>query len=224
MTDWQRLEQVVKWTGLSTNAFAVSIGLKRSENLYQIKRGRHGISKDLAEMIARKYPDINRAWLLTGQGEMMLVRLEKGRERFLVREDEGIPYYNIDISRIAQAAPEASGGGLCGMVPACYINIPNFGLCDLAASSFGESMSPDIPAGAIVALKEVGLPSFLPGEAYMVVTPNFAVLRYVRWADYKQGKIKLIPANSQAYDEMIIQSEEILRLYLVKGVIISKVI
>lgn len=67
MTDWQRLEQVIKWTGLSTNAFATGIGLKRSENLYQIKRGNNRISKNLAELIVRKYGSVNRAWLLTGE-------------------------------------------------------------------------------------------------------------------------------------------------------------
>lgn len=71
MTDWQRLEQVIKWTGLSTNAFATGIGLKRSENLYQIKRGNNRISKNLAELIVRKYGSVNRAWLLTGEGEML---------------------------------------------------------------------------------------------------------------------------------------------------------
>lgn len=51
MTSWQRLEQVVKWAGTSTNKFALGIGLKRSENLYQIKRGAFGISKELSSLI-----------------------------------------------------------------------------------------------------------------------------------------------------------------------------
>lgn len=68
MTDWQRLEQIIRWTGLSTNAFAFSIGLKRSQNLYQIKRHRNRISKDLADRIVRRYPVFDRSWLLTGDG------------------------------------------------------------------------------------------------------------------------------------------------------------
>ncbi|MEG2480326.1 MAG: hypothetical protein RSA50_08655, partial [Mucinivorans sp.] len=71
MTNWQRLEQVVRWSGMSTNKFAMSIGLKRSENLYQIKRGNFGISKELARLICAKYPMISRLWLLTGEGQMM---------------------------------------------------------------------------------------------------------------------------------------------------------
>ena len=71
MTNWQRLEQVVKWSGMSTNRFATTIGLKRSENLYQIKRGSFGISKELARLVSQKYPEISRLWLLTGEGQMM---------------------------------------------------------------------------------------------------------------------------------------------------------
>ena len=53
---WHRLERVIKWTGLSVNSFALNIGLKRSENLYQIKKGNNGISRDLATLITTKYP------------------------------------------------------------------------------------------------------------------------------------------------------------------------
>ena len=36
-TDWNRLKKVIDWSRLSVNAFAKHIGLKRAENLYQIK-------------------------------------------------------------------------------------------------------------------------------------------------------------------------------------------
>lgn len=79
-TNWQRLEQVINWSELSTNRFAREIGLKRSENLYQIKRGSFGISKSLSELICAKYPGVNRAWLLTGESEMFnIAQITTGR-------------------------------------------------------------------------------------------------------------------------------------------------
>ena len=63
---WRRLERVIKWTGLSINSFALTIGLKRSENLYQIKKGNNGISRDLAERIHARYPQYSIRWLLSG--------------------------------------------------------------------------------------------------------------------------------------------------------------
>jgi len=68
---WERLEEVRRHAGISsTNAFAFALCLKRSENLYQIKKGNHGISKLLANRIAECYPEINKLWLLTGEGTM----------------------------------------------------------------------------------------------------------------------------------------------------------
>ena len=48
LEDWQRLQQIIDDSGLTINAFARHIGLSRGENLYQIKRGHNGISRDLA--------------------------------------------------------------------------------------------------------------------------------------------------------------------------------
>ena len=43
MNSWSRLEKVIDWSGLSINSFTKNIGLKRAENLYQIKKGYHSI-------------------------------------------------------------------------------------------------------------------------------------------------------------------------------------
>src|SRR5690606_8849210 len=70
LSSWIRLKKTIDWTGLSTNAFAQTIGLKRAENLYQIKKGNYSISKELADKITTKYDNINKLWLLTGEGQM----------------------------------------------------------------------------------------------------------------------------------------------------------
>ncbi|MCD8186475.1 MAG: hypothetical protein LUD68_08550, partial [Rikenellaceae bacterium] len=50
-----------------THAFTLHIGLPRSENLYQIKKGNHGISKTLAETIHRFYPPCSVGWWISGE-------------------------------------------------------------------------------------------------------------------------------------------------------------
>ena len=68
---WERIEAVVSMSRMTTNGFARHIGLPRGENLYQIKRGNNGISLDLANRIAAKFPDVSKLWLLTGDGSML---------------------------------------------------------------------------------------------------------------------------------------------------------
>ena len=209
MENWQRLEKVIKWAGMSVNAFALHIGLKRSENLYQIKKGNHGISKELANIISEKYPQISKSWLLTGEGEML-------KEDNYHASKHGIPFYNMDIASVIEFKHQPT------QKPLFYIDVPSFYDCDFAALSTSTAMIPDIPAGATVALKEWDKTKILPGEFYLVLTNDFCGIRTIRSYVDDPKKVRLVPKNLTDYDEMVIDSSEIKVLYLVKGIIISK--
>lgn len=68
MDNWQRIDSVIRWANMTINYFALYIGLPRGENLYQIKKGNNGISRNLADKIVTKFPEVSLAWLLTGEG------------------------------------------------------------------------------------------------------------------------------------------------------------
>ena len=72
MTDIEIIAKVAEYTGLSFNKLAKEIGLTSPQTFYDIKAGKHGISKELAEKIHARYLNINEAWLLTGNGEMLV--------------------------------------------------------------------------------------------------------------------------------------------------------
>ena len=69
MTDIQILEELKKIVGLSFNSLAKELGLKSPQIFYDIKAGKCGISKDLANKIHEKFLNVNYSWLLTGEGE-----------------------------------------------------------------------------------------------------------------------------------------------------------
>ncbi len=70
---WARIEEIMSYYSLpSVSAFARRVGLKRSENLFQIKRGRNRISFALVDQICDHIPEISKAWLLTGEGAMII--------------------------------------------------------------------------------------------------------------------------------------------------------
>jgi len=209
MENWQRLEKVIKWAGMSVNAFALHVGLKRSENLYQIKKGNHGISKELANIISTKYPQISKSWLLTGEGEMLKDGSDEEPKR-------GIPFYNVDIASVVEFHQQPT------QKPLYYIDVPIFYECDFAALSTSNAMAPEIPAGAIVAIKQHDPGKIFPGESYLIVTKDFAGLRTIRSYPDDPKKVRLVPKNLADYDEIVIDASEIKVLYLVKGIIISK--
>ena len=67
LEDWKRREQIIDDSRLSVNAFARRIGLPRGENLYQIRRGNNGISRDLALRIHACFPQYGIGWIITGE-------------------------------------------------------------------------------------------------------------------------------------------------------------
>lgn len=103
--NWERIEAVIKWANMTTNYFARYIGLARGENLYQIKRGNNGISFDVANRIVAKFPQIDKLWLLTGEGQMFADSRERGAR---------IPFYDVDVEQgLAQLARLKSDEWLC---------------------------------------------------------------------------------------------------------------
>lgn len=68
----ERLEEILKHTGLSYNSLAKAVGLKRSQNLYDIRdRKIKDISFQLATMIGATFPEFNALWLMEGEGPML---------------------------------------------------------------------------------------------------------------------------------------------------------
>ena len=213
--NWDRLSKVIESTNLSINKFATSIGLKRSENLYRIKKGKNSISKDLAEQITIKYCNISKAWLLTGEGTMHINEPENSKRIPLKKK---IPFYDSIImdfdDQTEITLPE----------PLYYIEVPTLANCDLAALFVGESMKPEIPSGSIVALKEINIHLILPGEMYLIVTDKYTTIKYVRTVNENNSLVRLIPRNTEYYDETFLDKSLIRRLFLVKGVISTKVL
>jgi len=214
MDSWSRLEKVIDLSGLSVNSFAKSIGLKRAENLYQIKKGNNSISKDLSELITIKYCNINKSWLLTGEGNMLTGESEKTENESLLKK---IPFFNYDISMLKLEK---------GNIPDTkqYIEVPLLNNCDFATLCVGESMTPDIPSGSIVTLKKISIDLLLPGEIYYIVTNEFCTVKFLRTVENDPSKLRLVPGNKDDYDEAILNKNAIRHLFLVKGVISYKIL
>ncbi len=148
LNNWQRIERVVRWAGLSVNSFALSVGLSRGENLYQIKRGNNGISPQLAGRIAERYPQISRAWLLTGEGDMFAV----GEVR-----QTSVPFYDTDIEKyVAQPTRFSSES---------HVSLPGLDDSDFAARYNGRAMGGAVPAGSIVLSRAKLTVAFSAGAA-----------------------------------------------------------
>ena len=110
------------WSNMTTNAFAQHIGLARAENLYQIKRGHYGISQRIATLVTDKFHEINRAWLLTGEGEMFNGNLLRS---------VSVPFYDEDVCRAVSVVGELRA--------VSHVVVPAMSQSDFAMRHDGES-------------------------------------------------------------------------------------
>lgn len=195
--NWQRLEAVIRWANMSANYFAHHIGLSRGENLYQIKRGNNGISLNLADRIVKHFPALNKLWLLTGEGEMLV---ETGRPHCEV------PFYRVDVER--------SIGDVELLEAECKLALPNSVQCDLAMVYMNDAMGRQVPNGTIVFLKEMPLAAVIPGKEYVVCGERLTTLRVVRKASH-EGVLRLVAGDKKNFDDLEVAVDEIQRLYVV---------
>lgn len=111
---WERLSAVIELAEMTPNYFARYIGLHSGENIYRIKRGQNGISRDVADRVVSKFPQISKGWLMTGEGQMYV------DEELQV---PSIPLYEKNLETVL------AGGTVA---PSCYLSLPILGRCELA--------------------------------------------------------------------------------------------
>ena len=197
LNNWERLEQVIRWADMTTNYFARHIGLARGENLYQIKRGNNGISLDLVEHIVAKFPQIDKLWLLTGEGSM-----------FVSPDDpRPVPFYRADPEKELHLIEALSSDE--------YVTVPMAGACDFAMYYTGQAMGALLPAGSIVMLREVSPEMIFPGKEYVIVSKKIITLRTVRAAASPE-QWRLVAGDSENFDDILLNKEEITKAYKVK--------
>lgn len=79
-SDIERIQMIADMNGLSLNAFARSLGYKSAQIFYDIKKGKHRISRELANKIHEKYLNFDLAWILTGHRESQNIDPNKIKE------------------------------------------------------------------------------------------------------------------------------------------------
>ncbi len=191
-SNWNRLESVINWANMTINYFALHIGLTRSENLYRIKRGDNGISRDLANRIVNTFPEIDRVWLLTGVGHMLLSDGNHG---------EQIPYYADELETVL--------ADIGAKTPSYYVYMPAVNCCDIAVRNSSRAMCEASWAAMDVFLKKVEPSQIIPGGEYAVVTQNCITLRKVRYGS-DENSLRLVARNKDEYDDITIRRDEII--------------
>ena len=202
----ERLIEFLKFKRIGQVRFAESVGLSRGF----VSNISKSIQPGTLERISKQYPDLNKGWLLTGEGKMILTEDDTPKNK-----KGDVPFYDVDFaaSYLDYYNDERQ--------PAIdhYVNIPQADGASMVCRASGESMAPTIPNGSHVILSEVTDFRWLDyGEIYALVASNgLRTIKRIR-KNKDESKLTLVPDNPD-YDINEIDKQDVLRLFRVIGTI-----
>ena len=202
-----RLRIVLQYSGERTyNALALRLGLKRSENLYRIRKGYNGISMDLALRIRNICPLLSLSWLLGGEGDPEIP--DQTSAEAASAEVLYLPLYPdlLSLDRDFQPGEDRR------------IPFPSW-LCreaEAAVSCSSDALSPRLLPGDCMLLARTPAESVVFGRAYVVVVGEARLCRIIR-KDESPERVRLVSLKPDKYDEIAVPRTEIDGLYRICG-------
>lgn len=156
-----RLIEFIEYKGLSVQSFEIQCNLSNGA----VSKMGNNTRRSTLDKISKSYPELNTAWLLTGEGNMLLNNSDSMPQKSFT---EGVPYYNVDfIGGFDLVLNDQT------TTPEYLIDFKKYNEATCWCNVTGHSMEPEITHGDIIALKKIEDISFLPlGEVYAIVTTN----------------------------------------------------
>lgn len=210
MTENERFKIVRKELGLSQEALADALDMEQG-SISDVERGKVGVSDNIKFKLKRKF-GVNIEFIETGTG----VPLQKGTVNI---EEKRVPYYDIDATAGNVTLFEEGAQEYIKQ----YITVPAFNDCEMFINVSGNSMYPKYCSGEAIGLKKIEDYDVVPyGEAYLIVTKEQRLLKYIR-----KGRDKdhwLLTSENSEFEPFEIPKKKVLHLYIVKGKITKNII
>lgn len=222
----KRLMQYIDFKDMDVTNFETRIGL---DNGF-IKKMSGNINPFIIKKILYYYPEINKSWLLYGEGDMLNTEqspsLSPTTDKVIADNDGN----NQSSQHIIKYYPNVNGsmGGVQFLddpdETVCYISIPGYSDCKFAINAYGDSMYPLIKSGQIVLMSK-WLENFIDwGRIYLVVTKSgYRIIKRL-YPGSSDTTITCVSENHETNPPFEIERDDLDKLYIVKGWICREVI
>ena len=213
-----RIREIIKDSGLKMEEFASKIGTHQSSLSRALAEG-NNVGDATINKIALAF-NINKEWLISGKGMKFNANkkeVQTPMEKVSISFEEGVPFYE-DIESSGGIVPQRFNNV---EAPTFYINYEHFNDCTAYLTHVGDSMFPKYCSGEIIAVKRIyNFDVILWGEAYLIITnDNANNLRTVKllYQHKEEDKVILRSCNPEYKGDTIIQKEDIISLFVIKG-------
>lgn len=217
----KRLKKIIEeYYKISPVEFAKKYKDTKAVKTYNILSERNGLSNKMLETILLAYPEINKTWLLTGDGEMLKTKERDGVITISQNDlncKKGTPVYDIDVT-CGFDSRSLRDEEIVGYVDLPYISKDGRHI----VSATGESMTPIVKDGDKIVLKELMSWDLLYyGQIYIVVTEDFRMMKYIHKHPTDSTKVVLKSENKH-YDDIELPKKLILKLFIVENILSIK--
>lgn len=183
----ERFDKYMKTKGLNDNKVTNSLGLSIG-TLGKSRKENRDLSEKNIEKILNFYTDLNRTWLLTGEGSMFTT------------EPSLAGFNEMEYTRVPLLPISAQGGSLNDFVVSvslqdCEKIISPIKGADIAITISGDSMADEYPNGSIVLAKRINERAFIDwGKVYVLDTCNGVVVKTLTPSE-KEDCIRCVSIN-----------------------------
>lgn len=203
-----RLLEFLKAKRISQTEFTGKLGVSPT----YIGAMRKGIPADKLKKISELYPDLNRDWLLYGEGSMI-------KENVVECEHAGFEVPLLPVEAIAGSLQMWSQGVSLADCRKIVAPVPG---ADFAIQVSGDSMEPKFHDGSMLLIKKINERAFIPWGHPMVIDSENGVLikkvlPYERKEDGEDESFIWAVSENPAYPKLKIPTESIYGLYRVMG-------
>lgn len=219
MTISERIRHFIEYRGITVKSFESAAGLSNG----YVNGIRKGIGSEKLADILRAFPELNRNWLLFGEGEMLRTDAPA-----VVSVSEDTPPPQLIPAPPGKGLPLIPLPAMAGFLKGAadidpneieWYFVPAFRDCQFLIRVKGESMSPRYLSGDIVACREVQDTGtfFQWGKTYVLDTDQGVVIKRVRPSE-KENHILCVSDNPE-YDPFDVPIAGIYHLAIVRGLI-----
>ena len=213
-----RIIEFCKRKGLSVRQFEIQCNMSNG----YVSSMRKGFGAEKLENVLKAFPDLNRDWLVYGEGEMLRKSHDVSPDRtFRLQTDRTLREQDIPLYEITATAGLVNIFNDVQLIPVDHLRVPNLPPVDGAVYVRGDSMSPLLKSGDIIIFKKMDLDpgGILWGQIYLlsysIAGDNYTVVKYIKRSAI-EGHIQLVSAND-FYDPVDIPAGSVTALALVKA-------